>query len=587
MKILQTVHNPEGLDRNPQTGEFTNLNEEYIILENNKSLEEDISFWKIKDGGNSQYVFPLNTMVPSGQKLYLYSGEGTDSGLKFYWNRKRPVWNNISDKASLYDKNDNLIDSSKVEDTITVTGIVQDANTLQPIAGATVFVEDIYVKTGSDGRYSIIVPRTTVKITAAMTGYDDKDGVIPRVGAKVVNFLLEQNPSNSAISVALVSNNFPQNVDIKDSYQLNFKFQNTGMTVNSFVVELYERKSGVATWTLIDEYICEDSAQKDSYWEVVFSLTGKDWDWYDFDFGFAESGQMSQRYEYKIIYRASKPFDNLESESEVEDMEINFVIPDFKTQAMDDYNDSQWIIVIATVLAVGLLLAGGIVLAVPSGGLSVGIALLVVGSLSSLVAFLSNSLQGTDEQAMNDPFNLVSNFKKICRSAVNTVSTTSVNPMRVVPVDLFNNVSKVYTYAKDFDVTKDRLFTAYKYGKKTFIDKQKAKLLSLVDKIEEECSRFADLKNQFLGMFNFDLTISPAKFNEMKSYLVNHDIPDDFKTKLKRYGMTEEQIQNIRQSVTHVQINGRSLDIKALLAQTDSNVSHILDYVELIKDKIL
>jgi micrococcal nuclease len=109
---ITTVHaDAEGDDRR-------NPNGEYVRICNVSNGPVDLRGFSIHDSGPYRYVFPGGTLEP-GYTALLLSGKGRDNTtsrrqLTFYWG-SGPVWNNDGDTASLFDANDKLIDSFRVQ----------------------------------------------------------------------------------------------------------------------------------------------------------------------------------------------------------------------------------------------------------------------------------------------------------------------------------------------------------------------------------------------------------------------------------------------------------------------------------------
>src|SRR5205085_2587161 len=81
----------------------TNLDTEYIVFKNVSGSTIQMRHWKIisKPSSDQQfYVFP-RTSVASGATVTLYTGSGTNSRGKRYWNATSPRWDNSGDKAVL------------------------------------------------------------------------------------------------------------------------------------------------------------------------------------------------------------------------------------------------------------------------------------------------------------------------------------------------------------------------------------------------------------------------------------------------------------------------------------------------------
>jgi hypothetical protein len=94
-----------------QTG--TNLDTEYIVVKNTTSSARTITGWKMisaPSSDNQHYVFPTTT-IPGGSTLTLYTGAGTNSPGKRYWQASSPRWDNSGDKAILKNGSGSKIDT--------------------------------------------------------------------------------------------------------------------------------------------------------------------------------------------------------------------------------------------------------------------------------------------------------------------------------------------------------------------------------------------------------------------------------------------------------------------------------------------
>jgi len=94
-----------------QTG--TNLNTEYIVFKNKTSAAVQIKGWEIisaPSSDNQHYFFP-RTKIPAGGSVTLYSGTGTNSPGKRYWDSTTPKWNNDGDKAVLKNAAGTIVDT--------------------------------------------------------------------------------------------------------------------------------------------------------------------------------------------------------------------------------------------------------------------------------------------------------------------------------------------------------------------------------------------------------------------------------------------------------------------------------------------
>lgn len=97
--------------RYAQTG--TNLNTEYIVFKNTTGSARTITGWKIisaPSSDNQYYVFPT-TSIPAGASITLYTGSGTNTSTRRYWNATSPRWNNDGDLAILKNGSGTKVDS--------------------------------------------------------------------------------------------------------------------------------------------------------------------------------------------------------------------------------------------------------------------------------------------------------------------------------------------------------------------------------------------------------------------------------------------------------------------------------------------
>jgi len=79
-----------------------NLNGEYVIFKNNNNLDISLGGWTVKDLSTNIYDFG-KIIFKSGSNLILFSGKGSDSENKLYWNSIKPIWNNDHDTLYLRD----------------------------------------------------------------------------------------------------------------------------------------------------------------------------------------------------------------------------------------------------------------------------------------------------------------------------------------------------------------------------------------------------------------------------------------------------------------------------------------------------
>lgn len=88
-----------------------NLNDEYIIFKNICSQDFNMSNWTVKDEATHIFTFPSFYFAPQAT-ITLYSGSGTNTTDKFYWNRtdeRYAIWNNTGDTIYLRDDSGDLV----------------------------------------------------------------------------------------------------------------------------------------------------------------------------------------------------------------------------------------------------------------------------------------------------------------------------------------------------------------------------------------------------------------------------------------------------------------------------------------------
>ncbi len=79
-----------------------NLNDEYLVFQNNGSEPLDLSGWTVEDEAGKRYVFPNDYMLDAGATVTLHTGSGSDSEHDLYWGAESPVWNNAGDTVIVH-----------------------------------------------------------------------------------------------------------------------------------------------------------------------------------------------------------------------------------------------------------------------------------------------------------------------------------------------------------------------------------------------------------------------------------------------------------------------------------------------------
>ena len=90
--------------------EKENLNEEWVEVANNGTIDENLAGWVIQDQQNHTYTFP-DFNLKAGATVKIHSGIGSNSDEDLYWNRSTSIWNNDGDLVTLIDASGIVISS--------------------------------------------------------------------------------------------------------------------------------------------------------------------------------------------------------------------------------------------------------------------------------------------------------------------------------------------------------------------------------------------------------------------------------------------------------------------------------------------
>ena len=106
IRITQIQYDSPGSD----TGSNTSLNTEWVRITNTTSVNRSMTGWTLKDKQGYTYKFPTFTLKAKAS-VYVYTGKGSATSTKRYYNRTWYVWNNTGDSAYLRDSKGVLKDS--------------------------------------------------------------------------------------------------------------------------------------------------------------------------------------------------------------------------------------------------------------------------------------------------------------------------------------------------------------------------------------------------------------------------------------------------------------------------------------------
>lgn len=93
----------------PQGPDEENMNDEYVRLYNNGTVEINIAGFTVSDESRRVYTFGDLTLLPNG-RVTLHSGCGVDTPpSQVFWCAGDPVWNNSGDTVYVYDTEGRLV----------------------------------------------------------------------------------------------------------------------------------------------------------------------------------------------------------------------------------------------------------------------------------------------------------------------------------------------------------------------------------------------------------------------------------------------------------------------------------------------
>ena len=81
-----------------------NPNGEYAVLESAEDGDRALGGWRLCDAANHCFHFPPGSVLKAGGRIVVHTGAGRADGQRYYMGRRRAVWNNAGDTATLYDR---------------------------------------------------------------------------------------------------------------------------------------------------------------------------------------------------------------------------------------------------------------------------------------------------------------------------------------------------------------------------------------------------------------------------------------------------------------------------------------------------
>jgi outer membrane lipoprotein SlyB len=566
MIINKIVTNPEGFDRaldsqGRHLGPFINLNEEYVELKNEKTHQENISGWKILDLKNHEFIFPADTVVQPRATIILHSGQGTNTASDLYWNRKAPVWNNPGDTAFLYDLNGNLVSQKSGPEgheglTGTVSGYVYITGTTTGISDAMVSTEvsNNYAKTDASGHYTLTLASGLRILSASALGYNTSqpEGVTVRLNEDTPkNFYLSPGSGGavSTVDVSIYAKNMPETVEWKKDYAINITFKNNALPINEFDANLYER-TGNGEWVSRGNYSSGLSRNTSETWDVQFPISKKDWSWYSHDWaGYAQIGTTERTYEYKVRYMGRRTVGALSDENEENIGQVKVKVSSTKIDAVETYNNAHSTVIGGTAAAV-VAGVGAAAVTFWEGPGAVITGLAVGAAVSGAIAGGAAIVESNAESTMNDPPQIDSKFSRICRPKIRLVRSKSKSRIKQNSINILNSLAKYRGYSDALRTTNNRLLTAL-LKNKVAAHKQAMTLDKNIKKMDESIKElkkfYKKLDKKLAGKFG----LTAEGFKKAREHIATSGFPENITKQLKRYGISEEKLNKIKENVLH------------------------------------
>lgn len=97
------------INENAKGNDYNNLNDEYIILKNNRDRPINMSEWQISDKIKKRYIFPNNYNIQPNDTVTIHTGSGKDTNNDLYINSSVPIWNNSGDTVIVMNQNQEQI----------------------------------------------------------------------------------------------------------------------------------------------------------------------------------------------------------------------------------------------------------------------------------------------------------------------------------------------------------------------------------------------------------------------------------------------------------------------------------------------
>jgi hypothetical protein len=102
----------------PGTDTRTNahLNKEFLVLVNTGDSVRNIGGWQIRDLAGRKYSVPNGFRLRPDRVVRIHTGKGGNDGNDLYWRSGNYIWNNDKDRATLRNRDGDVIDRCRYDD---------------------------------------------------------------------------------------------------------------------------------------------------------------------------------------------------------------------------------------------------------------------------------------------------------------------------------------------------------------------------------------------------------------------------------------------------------------------------------------
>lgn len=100
------------INANAPGNDEENVNGEWLEINNQGKETLSLDSYYLKDESNNLFTFPAIFLKGNGT-LRIYSGKGKNTNKEIFWQSDRPIWNNDSDCAYLFDNQSLMVDCLK------------------------------------------------------------------------------------------------------------------------------------------------------------------------------------------------------------------------------------------------------------------------------------------------------------------------------------------------------------------------------------------------------------------------------------------------------------------------------------------